>query len=83
MEFPDQRLNFWHGTGLAQPPLVTILLHPMAGIAGNRELSEVTLTKTIGRGPRVALLAAGHVEPARGGPLFLGHRGRRLARQHA
>jgi integrase/recombinase XerD len=32
-------------------------------------------------GPRVALLAAGHVEPLRGGPLFLGDRGRRLARQ--
>jgi integrase/recombinase XerD len=34
-------------------------------------------------GPRVALLAAGHVEPIRGGPLFLGDRGRRLARQQA
>ena len=32
-------------------------------------------------GPRVALLAAGHVAPPRGGPLFLGDRGRRLARQ--
>jgi integrase/recombinase XerD len=34
-------------------------------------------------GPRGALLAIGHVEPARGGPLFLGDRGRRLARQQA
>jgi integrase/recombinase XerD len=34
-------------------------------------------------GPRVAMLALGHVEPARGGPLFLGDRGRRLARQQA
>ena len=34
-------------------------------------------------GPRVALLAIGHVVPARGGPLFLGDRGRRLARQQA
>jgi integrase/recombinase XerD len=32
-------------------------------------------------GPRRALLALGHVEPARGGPLFLGGHGRRLARQ--
>jgi integrase/recombinase XerD len=32
-------------------------------------------------GPRSALLALGHVEPARGGPLFLGDHGRRLARQ--
>jgi len=34
-------------------------------------------------GPRVALLAIGHVAPARGGPLFLGDRGGRLARQQA
>ena len=34
-------------------------------------------------GPRVTLLALGHVAPARGGPLFLGDRGRRLARQQA
>ena len=34
-------------------------------------------------GPRPALLARHHVEPARGGPLFLGDRGRRLARQQA
>ena len=34
-------------------------------------------------GPRGPLLAAGHVAPARGGPLFLGDRGRRLARQQA
>ena len=32
---------------------------------------------------RPALLAVSHVEPARGGPLFLGDRGRRLARQQA
>jgi integrase/recombinase XerD len=34
-------------------------------------------------GPRPALLAAHHVGPHRGGPLFLGDRGRRLARQQA
>ena len=34
-------------------------------------------------GPRVALLARHHVQPVRGGPLFLGDRGRRLARQQA
>jgi integrase/recombinase XerD len=34
-------------------------------------------------GPRQALLARHHVEPVRGGPLFLGDRGRRLARQQA
>ena len=34
-------------------------------------------------GPRVTLLALGHAAPARGGPLFLGDRGRRLARQQA
>jgi integrase/recombinase XerD len=34
-------------------------------------------------GPRPALLAAHHVEPVHGGPLFLGDRGRRLARQQA
>jgi integrase/recombinase XerD len=32
---------------------------------------------------RPALLALHHVEPSRGGPLFLGPRGRRLARQQA
>jgi integrase/recombinase XerD len=32
-------------------------------------------------GPRAALLAIGHVAPDRGGPLFLGDRGHRLARQ--
>jgi len=32
---------------------------------------------------RPTLLALHHVEPARGGPLFLGDRGRRLARQQA
>ena len=34
-------------------------------------------------GPRVALLAIGHVVPDRGGPLFLGDHGGRLARQQA
>jgi integrase/recombinase XerD len=34
-------------------------------------------------GPRTTLLARGHVDPARGGPVFLGDRGRRLARQQA
>jgi integrase/recombinase XerD len=34
-------------------------------------------------GPRPALLGIGHVAPARGGPLFLGDRGGRLARQQA
>ena len=34
-------------------------------------------------GPRTGFLGLGHVEPARGGPLFLGDRGRRLARQQA
>jgi integrase/recombinase XerD len=34
-------------------------------------------------GPRAELIAHFHVEPVRGGPLFLGDRGRRLARQQA
>ena len=34
-------------------------------------------------GPRGTLLAQHHVAPVRGGPLFLGDRGRRLARQQA
>ncbi len=34
-------------------------------------------------GPRAALLAVSHVTPVRGGPLFIGDRGRRLARQQA
>ena len=34
-------------------------------------------------GPRPVLLAIGHVAPDRGGPLFLGDRGGRLARQQA
>jgi integrase/recombinase XerD len=34
-------------------------------------------------GPRASLLQLGHVMPGRGGPLFLGDRGRRLARQQA
>ncbi|MEX2185074.1 MAG: tyrosine-type recombinase/integrase, partial [Chloroflexota bacterium] len=34
-------------------------------------------------GARVDLVARHHVQPVRGGPLFLGDRGRRLARQQA
>ena len=34
-------------------------------------------------GPRATLIELHHVEPVRGGPLFLGDRGRRLARQQA
>ena len=34
-------------------------------------------------GPRAARLAANHVAPVRGGPVFLGRSGRRLARQQA
>ena len=34
-------------------------------------------------GPRPRLLALGHVQPSRGGPVFLGERGGRLARQQA
>jgi integrase/recombinase XerD len=34
-------------------------------------------------GARAALVAAHHVEPVRGGPMFLGRSGRRLARQQA
>ena len=34
-------------------------------------------------GPRASLLAIGHVAPTRGGPLFVGDRGGRLARQQA
>jgi integrase/recombinase XerD len=34
-------------------------------------------------GPRAVLLTQGHLAPARGGPLFLGDRGGRLARQQA
>jgi len=34
-------------------------------------------------GPRVEQLSAHHVQPPRGGPLFLGRTGRRLARQQA
>jgi integrase/recombinase XerD len=34
-------------------------------------------------GPRADLIARHHVQPLRGGPLFLGERGRRLARQQA
>ena len=56
---------------------------------GDRErlvpLGEVALDwlrRWIG-GPRERLLDLGHVAPARGGPLFLGPRGGRLARQQA
>jgi integrase/recombinase XerD len=35
------------------------------------------------RGPRATLLGIGHVAPIRGGPLFVGDRGGRLARQQA
>ena len=34
-------------------------------------------------GPRERLLALGHMSPLRGGPIFIGDRGRRLARQQA
>ena len=34
-------------------------------------------------GPRPRLLALAHVAPVRGGPVFVGDRGRRLARQQA
>ncbi len=34
-------------------------------------------------GPRRALISASHVAPVRGGPLFVGDRGRRFARQQA
>jgi integrase/recombinase XerD len=34
-------------------------------------------------GPRPRFLALGHVQPSRGGPVFLGDRGKRLARQQA
>ena len=34
-------------------------------------------------GPRAGMLALAHVEPVRGGPVFVGDRGRRLARQQA
>jgi integrase/recombinase XerD len=40
------------------------------------------LTRWLGEG-RPALLAVHHVDPIRGGPLFLGERGGRLARQQA
>ncbi len=46
------------------------------------DVALVVLDRWI-RGPRTALLAEGHVQPLRGGPLFLGDRGRRLARQQA
>jgi integrase/recombinase XerD len=56
---------------------------------GDRErlvpLGEVALDWLRGwvDGPRVRLLALGHVTPTRGGPVFLGPRGGRLARQQA
>ena len=56
---------------------------------GDRErlvpVGDVALDR-LGRwidGPRPALLATGRVLPERGGPLFLGNRGRRLGRQTA
>ena len=62
--------------------------HPFIFIWGARYaiLAVVIALDWVGRwldGPRVRLLALGHVTPARGGPLFLGDRGRRLARQQA
>jgi len=48
-------------------------------------VGEVALDAVTGwlDGPRHALLQVAHVAPLRGGPLFLGDRGRRLARQQA
>ena len=48
-------------------------------------IGEVSIDHLTGwlDGPRAELLARNHVEPVRGGPLFLGDRGRRLARQQA
>jgi integrase/recombinase XerD len=56
---------------------------------GDRErlvpVGDVALDRLVTwlQGPRPELLALGHVQPHRGGPLFLGDRGRRLARQQA
>ena len=56
---------------------------------GDRErlvpVGEVALDaiRTWMDGARAALVAAHHVEPVRGGPMFLGPSGRRLARQQA
>ncbi len=56
---------------------------------GDRErlvpVGEVALEalRTWLSGPRSVLVAAHHVQPVRGGPLFLGRTGRRLARQQA
>ena len=48
-------------------------------------IGEVSIDHLTGwlEGPRAQLLARNHVAPVRGGPLFLGDRGRRLARQQA
>ena len=56
---------------------------------GDRErlvpVGETAIDALVGwlDGPRVALLERHHVTPVRGGPLFLGDRGARLARQQA
>ena len=48
-------------------------------------IGEVSIDHLSGwiAGPRAVLIELHHVEPVRGGPLFLGDRGRRLARQQA
>jgi integrase/recombinase XerD len=48
-------------------------------------IGEVSIDHLTGwlEGPRAELIARHHVEPVRGGALFLGDRGRRLARQQA
>ncbi len=48
-------------------------------------IGEVALDRLVDwlEGPRAGLLERSHVEPIRGGPLFLGDRGGRLARQTA
>jgi integrase/recombinase XerD len=46
------------------------------------EIAVAALREWI-EGPRARLIAAHHVEPIRGGPLFVGERGTRLARQQA
>ena len=47
---------------------------------GDMALDELARWMT---GPRERLLALGHVRPLRGGPIFIGDRGGRLARQQA
>jgi integrase/recombinase XerD len=48
-------------------------------------IGEVSIDHLVAwlEGPRKALIARHHVTPVRGGPVFLGDRGRRLARQQA